>query len=346
MSQVLLDGMDEAPAWSALGPDGVTPSTAIQLTNDPTDSRYGADSTSGRLTASTGALNHRLQRTIPATNLSNLDEIRLWFKSNRRSDGSDSYPFYLQFRLASDAMKFDHPANQWARYFPVSQTRDWEMIRFTLGDLPAGVRTALTSMQLRITNAGASLACHLDTVLAVREQALADVEAALVARLDQKVSVNGTGVPALVFDPDDDAAPALPHIRITPADIQWAGERTMVAPARGDYTDHGFQLRPPPTGLTLLYDVDVYAAGRAIKSRIFEFILSALAPRTELIVNGAPLTLELIPTPPPTLLPLQRLDRTPIRFRVTTWQQSAPPQMVVRPYTDVLVLVGVDGEIA
>ncbi len=347
MSQILLDGMDNAASWSALGPDAVTPSAAIQLVNDATDSRYGADSTSGHLTASTGSLNHRLQRTVPATDLSNFDEIRLWYKSNRKADGSDSYPFYLQFRLASNAVKFDDPANQWARYFPLSQTRDWELVRFTIRDLPAGVRAALTGMQLRIANAGAALDAHLDTVLAVREQALADVEAALVGRLDQKVSVNGAGVPAVVFDPDDSAALPMPHIRITPADIQWDGDRTVPVPARGDYTDRGFQLRPPATALTLLYDIDVYAAGRGAKTQIFEFILAALAPRTELIVNGAPLTLELLPTPPPTLLPLQRLDRTPIRFRVTTLQQTGPPQPVPRPYADVLVLAGTnDGAIA
>ena len=346
MSQILLDGMNHASSWSALAADGVTASGALQLTDDPTDSHYGADTTSGRLTATTGALNHRLQRTLAATDLSGMDEIRLWFKSSRKSDGSDSYPFFLQLRLASNAIHFDDGANTWARYFPASQAGTWQLVRFTLADLPAGIRGALTGMQLRITNAAVPLDCRVDTVLAVREQALGDVEAALTARLDKQVSVNGTAVPAVVFDPDDSAAPALPHIRITPADIQWAGEQTAVAPLRSDYTDQGFRLRPPPTGLTLVYDIDVYAAGRTAKSAIFEFILGQLVPRTELVVNGAPLTMELIPTPPPTLLPPQRLDRTPLRFRVTTWQQTAPPQPAFRPYSDVLVLAGVDGALA
>jgi hypothetical protein len=226
----------------------------------------------------------------------------------------------------------------------VSQLRDWELVRFTLADLPTGIRGALTGMQLRITDATLPLDCHLDTVLAVREQALADVEAVLVSRLDQKVAINGTPVPAVLYDPDDTTLPPAPHIRITPADIQWAGDQTQVAPSRGDYTDRGFQLRPAPTALTLLYDIDVYAAGRTVKNLLFEFVLRELAPRTELVVNGAPLTLELIPTPPPTLLPLQRLDRTPIRFRVTTWQQTAPPFAVLQPYTGVLVIAGTNGE--
>src|SRR5947209_3372303 len=139
MTQIIIDAMDNASLWRALAPDG-TPSTELTLVNDAAQVRFGPDKKSGQITASTNSLNHRLQRTLPAIDLTNFDEIRLWLWSSRSADGSPAQPFFLEVRLASAAMSLQDPANPWLRYMRVSQVEAWEFVRLSLDDLPSQVR--------------------------------------------------------------------------------------------------------------------------------------------------------------------------------------------------------------
>src|SRR5579871_4329153 len=104
MPQLILDAMIDATQWKALAPDGVTPSTAIQMTNDTTQVRFPTDTSSGKITASVAALNHTLQRALANIDLTTYDDIRLWIQSSRVADSSLASPFFLEMRLASAGM--------------------------------------------------------------------------------------------------------------------------------------------------------------------------------------------------------------------------------------------------
>jgi len=114
-----------------------------------------------------------------------------------------------------------------------------ELVRLSLLDLPAPLRSAVNLLQLRCVDASAALSCLLDDLLAVRDEMVADVDAALLGRLHNRVAVDGTQVPALFFLPEAAAAPAKPSIRLTHYGIHFADERTPAGEARGDYTVQG-----------------------------------------------------------------------------------------------------------
>lgn len=340
LAQLPIDAMDSAEPWSAQAPGGAGASTELRLVTDRRVFRLGEGAASGRVEAGAGARGHLLRRALPGLDLSAFDEVRLGVRGSRVADGSPASPFLLELRLASAAMGLDDPGNGWHRFLPVAQAEAWTLARLGLDDLPGPVRRAVNLIQIRCVEAPAAFTCHLDDLIAVREEMIADAEAALVARLDRRVTVDGAAVPAVVHHPDADApaAPAMPFIRIAHGELRLAEERTSSARVRSDFTAQGFRLRSAGIAYDLGYDVDVFAADRRHRNQILDFLLRDLAPHAELIINGVRVPLRLAGTTPRD--PGQP-DRMPLRFTIATWQPAAgAPEPVVPAFRGPTIEVG------
>ncbi len=329
MPQQIVDAMNDAASWTALMADVETPSTEIDIVDDTTRFRFGADAISGRIDATNQASGHLLRRTIPALDLRSFDDLRLWLWSNRVGNGSASQPYYLELRLASQAMGFDHPGNTWSRFLPVSQPNAWEFARLTLADLPSAIRSAVTALQIRCVDASSPFTCNLDDLLAVREEMIGDVDASLRDRLDDRVSLDDGPVPAILYHPEDENQPDMPYIRISNYEIVYAGERTSYTRTQADFSANGVQLRPVSERYDLLYEIDVFVPTRADKTRVQEFVLRSLAPRSELVVNGMPLQVEWIRVPSLDTSGQWRSDRAQLYFKVSTRLETGPSQAAV-----------------
>jgi len=109
--------------------------------------------------------------------LGDFDELRLWTFSTRTSEGNQRRPFLLElsFTDAGDAPGEEH---RWL--IPVDRTRVWEQHRFGLAD---DRRSAVTSVAVRCLT-DASFLIRFDELLAVAEEPLTDVEAALIGLLE------------------------------------------------------------------------------------------------------------------------------------------------------------------
>lgn len=337
MSQLTIDAMDDASRWKAFASDGVTPSAALSMSDDALEFRYGADHKSGRIAGATAALNHVLRRTSAATNLADFDALCFWIKSTRAADGSPARPFFLQLRLASAAVGLDAPANTWSRFIPIAQANEWEFVRLALDDLPAGIRNAVTVIELRCLDASVSFTCHLDDLIAVRAEMIGDADAALKARLHEQLTLNGNKVPAIVFFPDTPAPPNTPYFRILNYDIRVLYEQMRGAPARGDYSGNGFRLRTSPVPYQLFYEIEAVADTRANQTRMLEFVLETLTPYSYLLVNGVMLPLQWIEVASDDLIGGSRNGRTLLHFELMTWQERGDGESAVPPYRSIEV---------
>ncbi len=338
MVQLDIDAMNDATQWSAFAPDGITPSTELQISTDATVVRFGKDQRSGRITASSAAQNHLLRRALPALDLSSFDEIRLWLWSPLVADGSAAQPFFLEVRLGSAAMGIQHPNNKWSRSLAVPQASMWHLARLDLNDLPGEVRSAVNQVQLRCISSRA-FTCYLDDVLAVREEMIADVDAALLALLHEQISINATAVPAFFVHPENPPTAVIPSIRITQYDIQYNGERTSPVQARSDYSGNGFRLRPASIAYELYYAIDVYADTRQHKAQILEFVLRTIAPYSVLLVNGTQVPIEWATISPFDDTGRFRSDRELLYFKVLTRQEVGRSEQATPPYQAVTITV-------
>jgi hypothetical protein len=335
MAATTLDDMTNPGLWQALEQDGVTPSTEISLALDQ-QVRFGSNPSSARLSATSDALNHTLRRSLGQIDLTNLDEIRLWLYSDRAADGTPPRRFYLEMRLASATLALNDPNNTWRRYLPVSQVATWERVRLTLGDLPAAVRGALTTIQLRCANATAAFNCHFDAIIAVRDAMIVDVDNALRASLDGILSVNGKKIPAVLHPANAVQTQTRPYIEILQYDAHFSRERTDSASARGDFTDQGYSLRPPANAYELFYQVTAVADDRPTQSAMLEFMLRTLPARGQLLVNGDPLPMEAIDVQPIDQIGGFRTDQIPLFYKIST-RLEVGLSVPLRPVKSVLV---------
>jgi hypothetical protein len=335
MAQLALDGIADVEQCSAVAPDG-TPSSTLTVNAEPVQVRYGADNLSVRIDGSMGALGHRLQWSLPPVDLRDDDELRLWLRGNRKGDGSTTCPFFLEMRLGSAAMPLSDPANQWLRYLPVSQGNAWEQVRLSLFDLAPEVRGALSLLELRCIDASASFIVYIDDVLAVREQMIADVEAALLARLHRRIAVSGKLVPAAIHAAGGRRPKVSPCILITHYDIRYVDANGANARNRRDFGRAGYALSPPSHTYQLFYRIDVFAAKRSAQTSILEFVLGTLGQRGELLVNGSPTSMESLALPQTSDANLQLGERVALFYKVSTRQEVGTAERVKAP-TKVLI---------
>ncbi|HUO71295.1 MAG TPA: hypothetical protein VMU39_11000 [Solirubrobacteraceae bacterium] len=307
MTLLVLDPATDAGPWQAKAADG-SPSTLVHVTADP------APQPAIVIDAAAGATGHFIERALPApTDLGATTDIQLWLTSDRAATGTDAHPFFLELRIGSTAAPISAQNNLWHRYLPAAQRNTRELSLLSLSDLPAQARTAVSTIRFTCTEGSAPFTSRIERITALAEHVLADIDAALKARLDGKITANGAPVPALIAETGA-ALPNPPYVRITNFDVRTADERSPQAPTRSDYSEGGFSLRPPRATFDALYEVECIADDRATEAAALEFLLADMAPRTALDVNDWPMTCELIPIP--AALGATRPDRVVIWLRV------------------------------
>jgi hypothetical protein len=314
--------MSTVAAWKAFAPDGVTPSTQLSIAVDATLSRPGSSaSASALVTASTVSADNLLRGSFTAIDLTNYDELRLSFNASRAAAPGAQTPFFLEIRLGGAALSVTDPSNTWHRYFPVDQVNAWDTIRLSLDDLASAVRSSMSVIQLRVVDASTGFTCHVQDVIAVRDEMLGDIDQALHSRLDARVSLSGTPVPAVLHPANGTLSTAPPYIEIMHFDTYFSRERTQSARPRGDYTDTGYSIRPPSNAYDVFYQIRAAANDRASQSKMLEFVLRTIPPRGEIFVANYPLQIESVFVTPLDWVGGFRTDEVPIFYRIQTRQE-------------------------
>jgi hypothetical protein len=328
---LLLDSMNNPAVWSVVQADGLTVSTAIAIAADPNEYQLKDDRTSLRITVSAAAAGHRLVRTLAAQDLSAIPEIRFWIRANRATASTTPESFFLRLRLGSAAAPAGNAANTWVRNIPVRQVNSWELVYVSLDDLPPAVRSAVTAIDFQCDPGDPAATFNLDSIMAVREELLSDIEAALVSAVHEKVlAPNNVKVPAVVHNPDG-AVPAPPQVRIYLTEMR-ADESRNTQFARRDFTGQSFRQQLPVTGYSLIYELEGMAAEPETRSRIFDFLLIRFAPRDVLEVNNIAMPIEWQPRRPwRSLMALP--ERFRMRFLIRAWRsQGVTASPVTVPY--------------
>jgi hypothetical protein len=182
MSNLLVHNMDTA--WTSSAP-------AVLLVSIDGQTFFGEGIASNRFEAQSGALN-AFAEFVPgvALNLSNFEELRFWIRSDRPADGSVIRPFYLEFSYLDVN---DAPGEEHRWFVPLNQSGVWEQRRIGIG---ADRRSAIARFRFRCLT-DSPFRCHIDELLAVREEMLPDLEQVLVAQLDRQVILPGLTAVAL-----------------------------------------------------------------------------------------------------------------------------------------------------
>jgi hypothetical protein len=331
VSLLVVDDLADLAPWRARTPAGAA-STAITFERG-TVSRLGGPTMTIRATDS--AEGHRLERTLPALDLTAFADLELWVRSDRVADGSDARPFFLEVRLGSAALAVGTAGNTWHRLIPVAAANVWQPVPLALDDLAAGVRGAVTQIRFTCVEATSPFALHLDGIAAISPELLADVDAALVARLGGQLSIRGVLVPAGV---DPAQAPAPPFFRIRNYAVRPAPERSPSGGLRTDHTEQGFSIRPPSVPVDLFYAIDAVADDRADAARLLELALAELTPQATLEVAGRVSIVDSVEAPP---LSLERVQTLPTLYvKVATSQRTrAVRERAVPPFNQIDVEV-------
>jgi hypothetical protein len=306
MAQLYLDARADFTVWSGFTADGHTPSSAVSAVAESSLVRYGPDGKSVRLQGDTTGLGHLLRWALPATDLGDYDEVRLYVRGDRVADGGVGKPFYLELHLGSNALPTSSSTNTWRRYLPVSQPNSWELVRYSLVDLPAQVRSGLTTVELRFVDASAPFSIVVDDLSAVHEEMISDVESALIDRLSDKLVISGKQVPALLATGDgrlpttgDATNPPDTYLAVTCYQIQTWDLRQNAQRSRRDYMPGGgYSVAPATQHWALWYRIDAVAPDRTVESRLLDFVLGTFSSSAELIVDSYPLQITFLPVSP------------------------------------------------
>jgi hypothetical protein len=250
----------------------------------------------------------------PTLDLTGFDEIRLWFRSDRVSDGSTANPFYVAFEAAPAEAS---PA-QWSRFLPVSRSGAWELHRLWLGDMPPALTSAIGALRLRGLATTATFNAALDDIVAVSAQAVADVEAGWSARLDGALSVmvGGVATPAPLYLEPPAAPPAAPYILLT----AWAAlalqDFDSSAQVTDNYTIAGAYMRPAPATVRLDYRLQVVATDRGQRAALLGALIANLQASPFLLVADQKIAIEPFELSPQERASLIPPDTMPLFYRL------------------------------
>lgn len=341
MANLLIDAMNDDQQWHAFMPDGVTPSDRLNITTDTTVYRMGIDNASGKISGSPEALNHTLQRSINPIDVSGYSEIRFWVKSSNRADGSPGFPFFLEIRFGSLAVPLDDVSNTWYAYIPViNYPNKWELIRLSLNGMDPAVRSGINQIQIRCVQNTVSFILHIDYMIAVREEIIADVDTVLIQIFHNTVDVGGTPVPAYFAHDENPPKVKHPYIFITHYDIQYNTANRSGVQQRSNFTQEGMLLNPLVYSFDLFYTIDAFADSREEKVKIFQYILNVFTPQMELPVNGYLFPVHIIKPDPETIVERSITSRTPLYFMIQTQLSAGQPVPVKKPFDQVSMEVG------
>lgn len=325
MPSLTLAAFTQLAGWQTLQGDGVTPSAQIAVAEDLVGDTPSGDHRSLTLAYTAASLDHIARRPLAALDLDDYDELRLVL----RGDRSSAPAFYLELRLGSVALPIGAPGNTWHRRVPVGGGAGWDVVRFSLTDLPAAVRGAVTVAQLHCIDAGQGYSVAIDEALAVRPSMLADLEQALLARLHERTSLGGTPVPAELVSAGGAWPATTPCIAIVPMDVRNLAERSIGSAQRCDFVADGYRVRPAPTAFEAAYAIEAVAADRIDQGALMDFLLREIAPRGALRVAAHPWSIET--QTPPAYEYNPHLDPAPrqrLYCRVYAWQDHDAPSSV------------------
>ncbi|PTS90387.1 hypothetical protein DBR17_01550 [Sphingomonas sp. HMWF008] len=314
----------------------MTPSVALSVSGDgatPTPSGDGRSIVAARTAP---ALNHRIRRGIAAVDLAPWPELRITLNADVATGARPDSPFFLELRLGSAAAPIGAAGNDWHRRLPIERAGAWETARLSLADLPAPVRAATTQIELRCVS-DTPFTARIDQLVASRPSFPSDIDDALLALLDQRISIGGTPVSAQVMSAGGALPGALPLILIQPYDLRPASQRDAVDGGPSDFTAGGaMRLRGASDPFELDYAIEARAATRAEQAAIVDFLIGALPRQGPLAVNGTILHAEW--RTPPDGLHSFPIERQLIHLRVTAWRERSAP-VVIRPVKSVSTII-------
>src|SRR5690606_15897495 len=134
---------------------------------------------------------HFIRRTLPAVDLTDFSELRLWFRATVPASGTADQPFRLQTRLGSAALPIGAVGNDWHRYLPAFGGSRWQFARMSLDDLDPQVAAAVDTIQFTVVNTTTSWVGWLDHLIACRPQLIEDVHTALETLLSGGLDIGG-----------------------------------------------------------------------------------------------------------------------------------------------------------
>jgi hypothetical protein len=284
-----IDAMDDAAHWTAVEPDGSTPSGELAVAGESEIVGYGRDRHSMRIAATPEADGHAVRRTLAPIDLAGDAELRLSIRAG--AGATPARPVFLfQLRLGSASRPLADPANTWHRFLPIHTPRDWETVRISLDDLALG--GPLTELELHCVAGGTSFVAYVDDLIAVRPEPFADADRGLIDRLGDIV-LGGTPV-AVAVRAADEPAPGGPALDIVHFDVRYAAHRVLDVRRPCDYTLHSHRLVQPGDAYDIDYAVTPVAMDRAQQSALLEAVLGRLGPVDELTVDGVSLPIELV----------------------------------------------------
>jgi hypothetical protein len=340
MPHLVLDGLNQSAPWSALAPDGVTPSTELTLSDVATPVRFGADGRSALITATSQAVGHVLRRTRPPLDLTPFDELRLWVWGSRGTRPATREPQLLEMRLGSALMGLDDPANTWHRRIPFFAGGRWFLVRLSLDDLAPAVAGAVDRIEFACVASPVPWQCFLDDLLAVRPSFLVDVDTAMRDRLHQQISVQGNLVSAEVIGVGETPALAAPALRIWHYALRLPPKREGSARHQGDFTSDGYhRVQGELQAFDVCYAVEAHAQSRDDQARLLDFVLAALPRRGELVVNAVPIPMRMVAEPPDDLPLLGVARRILLCYEIYGQQEQGSAQLV-RAVDEVVLEIG------
>jgi hypothetical protein len=280
MPSTLIDDFGSLAPWQALTPAN-TPSPDIVLALDDPSPALPAGGKSLRADIALTATGHRIERTLPATDLGPFPELRFWIRGSHAS----AEPFRLEIRLGSVALPINGVGNDWHRRLPIASAGRWTLVRLALDDLPAAVRGAVTRIALFVLPGDDAISISLDDLRAAAPQMVVDADAAVVAALDGGLSIGGTPVPA-VLDIPGVALPATPCIRIVNYDATPADTLGSQAQRYADYTATDHRIYPEAQAWHLHYRIHFASGDADAQAAMLDFTLGKFGIRSILDVGG------------------------------------------------------------
>lgn len=331
MPHLLLDNFDTPGLWSARDP-GDNPSAEIVIGADTQPHPFAEDPDAVRLDIQSGATGHLIRRAIQATDLTGFDSLTLWHRSDVSAAGTSADPLRLRLALGSAALPIGAAGNDWVRYLTAERADVWAYSVLALDDLPNAIRGALTTIELQIAATDGAHSLHLDGLEAQTPRMVADVDAALVARLDAQLILGGLPVSAAI-EPAAPVAVGQSAIRLVQYEATRNEKRAHTGLRRTDFTETGHRLRPSPIPWDLFYRIAFVSVDRAGQAAMVDFVINRLGHRNWLPVGNRALRIEQVEQ----VGPDDAMNDAPtLRYRVAAWFESGAATPVL-PVGEVVV---------
>ncbi len=267
MGHLLLHDMDSV--WSS------SDATLIQVAADASVAAEPGG-TSNQLVGQDGTTGVAVAH-VPASpvDLSPYDELRFWIRADRAAAGTARSPFFLDFGFV-DQTSGSAVEHRWL--VPVNRSGRWEHRRV---GIVAEARSQVQSFDFRSLT-DSPFSCHIDELLAVRDEPLADAEAALVRQLERLATIPGL----------TDVAVAQPS----------SGSSVTVAINLGFHPGNRIRIHPGGDEIDVVGVSHDAGAGRTTL-QLATPLPGPLTPGTATLSVLVPVLVDSPPTPLPTVTP-------------------------------------------